>query len=237
VLFILTLSGLFTFLGVYDSDSMSFLHSFWFWSSTISTGTISGLLIVGWVFKGLPSKQHIIIKLITISVIATIPVVFVIAAFSGGWAGAWPWHNWFLQYGLAFVITLLVNTGIYVTLKAIAPTTTHDSIEQQPQIKNFLQRLPQKYHDAELLALSSADHYLQVHTDIGTELILYRLSDALKELSHADGLQTHRSWWVARNGIAETISKNGKYSLVLKSGAIAPISRSFSNAVRKAYFI
>ena len=74
-------------------------------------------------------------------------------------------------------------------------------------------------------------------TDCGEELILLRLSDALKELELVDGLQTHRSWWVARNGVAESKSKSGKHVLVLKSGGVASISRSFLKSVREAEYI
>ena len=51
---------------------------------------------------------------------------------------------------------------------------------------------------AELYAIESEDHYLRVHTSAGQELILMRLADAVRELAGVEGLQTHRSWWVAR---------------------------------------
>ena len=108
--------------------------------------------------------------------------------------------------------------------------------EKRLAISHFTERLPARFHQAELFALSAEDHYLRVHTDKGEELILMRFSDAINVLIGADGLQTHRSWWVARSGIAKPVTKNGKYSLVLKSGTVAPISRSFSRKVRQEYF-
>ncbi len=46
-----------------------------------------------------------------------------------------------------------------------------------------------------------------------------RLADAVRELASVEGLQTHRSWWVARDGLADTSRANGKLVLKLKSGA------------------
>ena len=61
-----------------------------------------------------------------------------------------------------------------------------------------------------------------------------RLADALRELDGAGGVQTHRSWWVAKDGVQETRRDNGKLMLVLKSGAEVPVSRTYQQDVRKA---
>jgi DNA-binding LytR/AlgR family response regulator len=59
-----------------------------------------------------------------------------------------------------------------------------------------------------------------------------RIADAIRELATLDGLQTHRSWWVARDGLADTARANGKLVLKLKSGAEAPVSRTYLKAVK-----
>ena len=53
----------------------------------------------------------------------------------------------------------------------------------------------------------------------------------MHELESADGTQTHRSWWVAREGIATVTGENGKKSLLLKCGTKAPISRARARQV------
>ena len=103
-------------------------------------------------------------------------------------------------------------------------------------MSKFLKRLPEHYKSAEIYAVSSADHYLRVYTDLGEELILMRLMDALKELEQVPGMKTHRSWWVAFDGVAERQRNQGKQSLRLKSGVIVPVSRSFDKAVKEAHF-
>ena len=54
----------------------------------------------------------------------------------------------------------------------------------------------------DLLALEMEDHYLRIHTALGSDLILLRLRDALAELGPSRGRQVHRSWWVAEGAIA-----------------------------------
>jgi len=81
-----------------------------------------------------------------------------------------------------------------------------------------------------LLAIKAEGHYLQVYTDAGSDLILYRLSDALLELGSEDGAQVHRSWWVAARALAPQRHRD---RLVLTNGVEVPVSRSFLVAARQ----
>lgn len=108
---------------------------------------------------------------------------------------------------------------------AAAPMTT-------PGAPPFLDRLPVRLRSSTIYAVQSEDHYLRVHTSGGEELILMRIADAIRELATLDGLQTHRSWWVARDGLADAARANGKLVLKLKSGAEAPVSRTYLRAVK-----
>jgi len=75
-----------------------------------------------------------------------------------------------------------------------------------------------------LLALKADGHNLQVYTDAGSDLILYRLSDALLELSGDAGVQVHRSWWVAQRALSPERHRD---HLMLVNGLEVPVSRSF----------
>ena len=78
------------------------------------------------------------------------------------------------------------------------------------------------------------DHYLRLHTILGSDLILLRLSDAIGELDQAIGRQVHRSHWVSRHAVA-AIERNGHRTwLVLISGARIPVSRTYLPALRQA---
>lgn len=145
-----------------------------------------------------------------------------------------PLAYWPTVYGPVLVIAVAITALGYMFDRAFNP---QPEASAEPPDTRFLQRLPVKFHTADLYALSSEDHYLRVHTNFGEELILMRLADAIRELAGADGLQVHRSWWVARDGIAEERRENGRSILVLKSGTDVPVSRSYRAAAKTANLI
>jgi len=69
---------------------------------------------------------------------------------------------------------------------------------------------------------------------VGETMILMRLADAIRELTTLEGLQVHRSWWVARQGLADVSRGDGRVALKLKSGVEAPVSRANLKLVREA---
>jgi hypothetical protein len=89
----------------------------------------------------------------------------------------------------------------------------------------FLDRLPARL-GRNLLCLQMEDHYVRAHTDRGSELILTPLKDAIDELAEIDGAHVHRSWWVARNAVAEAIVDGRKHVLRLTNGLEAPVARA-----------
>lgn len=82
----------------------------------------------------------------------------------------------------------------------------------------------------ELLAIRAEGHYLRIYTDKGEELITYRLSDALAEIPPADGMQVHRSWWVADRSLTAHRQSD---SVKLVNGLEVPVSRSYLTAARQ----
>ena len=97
----------------------------------------------------------------------------------------------------------------------------------------FLRRIPSRIA-GDLLCLRTEDHYLRIHTTVGSDLILFRLKDALDELKGLDGMQVHRSYWVARDAIKTVKGKGRKTALILTSGMQIPVSERFLPALRGA---
>ena len=60
-----------------------------------------------------------------------------------------------------------------------------------------------------------------------------RFADAVAELSD-QGLQVHRSYWVARRYLKRLARKEGRTVLYLTTGQEIPISRTYLCAVRAA---
>ena len=85
--------------------------------------------------------------------------------------------------------------------------------------------------------MESEDHYLRLHTSQGQDLILMRLADAVAELEGIEGAQVHRSWWAAREAIAEARRGDGRATLTLKDGSEAPVSRTYAKLLRERGWI
>jgi DNA-binding LytR/AlgR family response regulator len=87
----------------------------------------------------------------------------------------------------------------------------------------------------ELIRLSVQDHYTEVVTTRGKELVLLRFADAIRETGATAGLQVHRSHWVADAQVKNLKRDNGKLFVVMKDGAEIPVSRTFQSATREHY--
>jgi hypothetical protein len=87
---------------------------------------------------------------------------------------------------------------------------------------------------APLVALRATDHYTEVTTEQGSQTILLRLVDAIREAAPTDGLQVHRSHWVARRHIAALRREKGRIILTLSNGRDIPVSRTYEQAVAQA---
>ena len=86
----------------------------------------------------------------------------------------------------------------------------------------------------DILALQGEDHYVRVHTPLGSELLLMRLRDAVKDLEGRAGEQVHRSWWVAREAIGSVRANGRRVSLTLTNGLEVPVSREATVRLRRA---
>ena len=95
----------------------------------------------------------------------------------------------------------------------------------------LLARLPESKR-GELRHLRMQDHYIEVHTDKGMEMVLLRFRDALQEVEWVDGMRVHRSHWVARAAVDGVERRGGRVTLRLVDGTRVPVSRSFAPALR-----
>jgi len=85
-----------------------------------------------------------------------------------------------------------------------------------------------------LVRLQSADHYVELHTETGSRLLLMRLGDAMELLIGTNGLQVHRSHWVNLDEVSNVIKRNRKIWLRMSDGTDVPVSRSFSPSLRQS---
>ncbi|MFC7380024.1 LytTR family DNA-binding domain-containing protein [Brevundimonas sp. GCM10030266] len=97
----------------------------------------------------------------------------------------------------------------------------------------ILRHLPPRL-GKDLLCLSMEDHYVRLHTVSGSVLVLMPLSQAVEELGGMEGLQVHRSWWVARHAVTGVAEDGRNLRLRLKGGLEAPVSRANVARLRQA---
>jgi hypothetical protein len=128
------------------------------------------------------------------------------------------------------------------TLSVIATTNpaTPASVAMSPAVATpvprFFQRMTRLADIApnELLAIEAEDHYIQVHTTRGNELIYYRFGDAIDEVTPLDGLRIHRSAWISKKAVERVEIEGRNMQVVLSSGARFRVSLSNRGAVLNA---
>jgi len=108
---------------------------------------------------------------------------------------------------------------------AASPDAAPGTAPAAPVYAAFLDRLPARL-GRHLLCLQMEDHFVRAHTPKGSDLILISLKDAMAELGDADGLQVHRSWWVARSAVEGSALHGRNLTLRLTNGLDAPVSRA-----------
>jgi len=99
--------------------------------------------------------------------------------------------------------------------------TSHESVKSNP----LIDALPAEL-GSDVIALQMEDHYVRVHTALGSELLLMRLRDAMTHVVEIEGRQVHRSWWVARLAVEDIRREGRNVRLVLSGGLEAPVSRA-----------
>lgn len=142
-----------------------------------------------------------------------------------------------LSLGELFLYCLLISLALMGVLEGvIAPqmkkrhvVAAFPAVEAPP----ILDRLPKPVR-GKLSHMSMADHYVEVFTDRGKAMILMRLADAIAETRGIDGIQIHRSHWVALDAIAALKRLEGRPIVALVDGTELPVSRTHINAVRAA---
>ncbi|NQY96727.1 MAG: LytTR family transcriptional regulator [Henriciella sp.] len=224
---------LFSWLGVYDTGDAPFFRRFVFWTATMAVGAGSSVFVAPFVWSERFEHWPAPFKIAVVAIAVSFPVTVVLFLFNGG---PYSVNHVIIQFVYVLIISLIISTGMYVAhifeeAKASAGESADNPLE------TFMERLPVKYRTAELHAVASEDHYLRVYTSLGEEMILMRLADAVRELSQADGLQVHRSWWVAKQGVQEEKRVDGRSLLVLPSGIEVPVSRSFRAKAKEAGLI
>lgn len=199
-------------------------------------GWLCALLVMRWG----RARDSAPLMILAIAVLMTPPGTVLVWAWSKlAVLGEPAFDDWPRLFGAVFVISLAMTALNRLILPAAIGHLAGPPPETAPEpppvpASPFLDRLPPRLRGATVYAVEAEDHYLRVHTDRGSDLILLRLSDALNELALLDGAQTHRSWWVARGAVRDVSRGDGRAVLTLEGGLEVPVSRAHAPALRAA---
>ncbi|WP_288017284.1 LytTR family DNA-binding domain-containing protein [Blastomonas sp.] len=229
-----------------------------YWAAVIMPGSFLGMgvsaLVRSW--DGLESRRWLEIALVALLV--SLPhsfIVIVVSALFFGVEMITPMLV--LQFWLAVLLITLVLTAINYLANAdiqprapalqpamalpdaAQPVPSQSAQPESPQPETapaipplLAEKLPVDLRSARLLAIEAEDHYLRVHTDAGSNLVLMRMTDACALLEDAPGARVHRSWWVARAAVTSGGQRAGRMMLDLSSGLQVPVSRAMQQRLK-----
>ena len=202
-----------------------------YWPALIGSGLLVGSAVRVLVEERLSTRGiwpgSVVIA--AINVVLFTPPLTVITQWLGGPGSRVP-NVWEFAF-FVFAGSLGVGAVRHVMADALAEAPPPGPEEALPKL---IARLPSP-QQAPLVRLSVRDHYVVIHTARGTGTLLMRFADAMAETGPVEGLQVHRSHWVAVSEVAGSVRRSGRTLLVMKDGAEVPVSRGFQAAVAERW--
>lgn len=193
------------------------------WISLAVLGTAARLALSLARRTGIPAPAAVAGALI----LANAPLSALIAALARSiWPGLPPMSgfDWYVQVLAITAFTLaaygLTRAALQGRTPAAAPPAVRPA-EAAPPL-------------GPALCLQMDDHYVRVHTAAGSRLVHATLGQAIAAQGDREGLQAHRSWWVAREAVRAHVWNGRRLRLELTNGLSVPVSRSAVARLRAA---
>lgn len=218
-----------------------------YWAAVILPGSLLGIAVqtavVAW--GGLAGRRwsEIAVVALLVSVPHTFMVIVATALFFGLDAIT---PEVVVFFGLTVLMVSLVLTTINHLAAVPAPEPAASpaappetapataSVAPLPALPGLIaEKLPVRLRQARLIAIEAEDHYLRIHTDAGSDLVLMRMVDACAVLPAEAGARVHRSWWAARGAVERLARREGKAELSLQGGLTVPVSRAMQASLRE----
>lgn len=135
------------------------------------------------------------------------------------------------MYGQVLAICVIAGGLIFLCTGGFSAFAGSASAGERPGLR-FLSRLPAGV-GSEIRYLQMQDHYLRVVGHEGEALILISMRDAIAELEGIDGMQVHRSWWIAFDDLVQVTRDGRKTIVVMSDGTRIPVSETYRDALRE----
>ena len=238
--------ALFGYLGPFGSyDRQPLGERLLYWAAAMAGNWVFSYLLIPVGVTLLAGRLPVLAAVFVGAAVAAIPGTAVIVLLELVYSGKLP--QTMSLFGLyASVLGIHLAIGLIVWTTIDKPLRTGEIGVGGPIVTGaagakegaapLLDRLPAALHGT-LLHLRMQDHYVEIHTDKGSELVLMRFGDALKELGDTPGMQVHRSHWIARDALARIARDGGRTVAHLTNGTAVPVSRSYVKALRDANWV
>jgi len=126
---------------------------------------------------------------------------------------------------LIMSLLLVYGVTIFVGASRISKTVSYSTYKDR-QLRGGIERHLPINKSGELITMSAQDHYVSLVTDAGTHLVRMSMKDAVADTTAQQGLQVHRSHWVAYAAM-RNVEKNGERWFVnLSNNMQIPVSKS-----------
>ena len=214
--------------------------AFWVVASLAGYAIFRPFVIVSkWVSEALNVPQIVSGGLALL--IAALPLTFLIALFFADFDGqrALASNSLPKLYFQVWLIGFVINAVFVLTLGRadMAPIATDMEAGLPPQTPPAMVQMPDRPARLPVTlgaihALRGEDHYVRVIGERGEQLVLMRLRDAIADLEASAGVQVHRSWWVAADGVAKVTRTGRTAEILLKNGSVVPVSRDMMPRLR-----
>lgn len=238
---------LFAITGPFGTDKIGFIPRLAYWFVLhAATWSVALAFSLGGEFALRGRIGSMLVRMLLGSLIAALPIGLVVGLLELAWFGrAISLDSYAREVAVSLPLCGIFCALTYMAMSGDPGLAKGDGAPvaepEQASLSNgprdnqppaLLRRLAAQ-NRGRLLHISVEDHYSRVRTTAGSELILLRFSDAIGEAGPEDGMQVHRSHWVARDFVAELRTLQGKNSLALKDGSEIPVSRTFLPEVRR----
>jgi DNA-binding LytR/AlgR family response regulator len=239
---------LFAITGPFGTDRIAFIPRLAYWFVLhAATWSVALVFALGGEFALRGWFGHMLVRMLLGSLLAAFPIGLVVGILEFAWFGRAISLDSYVREvivslplcGIFCALTYMAMSGEPEHRKAATQQTSAEAMEaavpETPRDERaplLLRRLSQ-HNRGRLQHISVEDHYSKVRTSAGSELVLLRFSDAISEADPEDGMQVHRSHWVARAFVVALRTNRGKTTLALKDGSEVPVSRTFLPEVRR----
>jgi DNA-binding LytR/AlgR family response regulator len=241
------------FLGALGTDQAPLPLRLAYWAAVILPGSLIGIVVQEIVNAWGRLAGNRAAEIAAVALLVSVPhsfMVIVASALFFGLAAITPdvvFGFWIAVLVVSVVLTAINRLAAELDVAPTSVTAATSSLQlafppadasidalQLPALPELIaDKIQPHLRSGRLIAIEAEDHYLRIHTEYGSDLVLMRMADACALLPEATGARVHRSWWAAR-AAAETLSRReGKVELLLANGLRIPVSRAVQASLRE----